>query len=153
MKKCINCNNEFIEDHFNQKYCSLFCVNKARHTRNYKKKNRKRERELRAKDYPDKKMFWSVKSRAKTLGIPFDLDISDCQIPEYCAVLGFKLESNVGGKKPKDNSPSLDRLIPALGYVKGNTRVISHRANHIENNGTIDELEKILAYMKREINE
>ena len=85
-------------------------------------------------------MFWSVKSRAKTLGIPFDLDISDCQIPEYCAVLGFKLESNVGGKKPKDNSPSLDRLIPALGYVKGNTRVISHRANHIKNNGTIDEL-------------
>ena len=48
------------------------------------------------------------------------------------------------------NSPSLDRIRPQLGYVAGNVRVISNRANHLKSNGTISEFEAVLAYMKRE---
>ena len=47
-----------------------------------------------------------------------------------------------------DNSPSIDRLIPELGYIKGNVNVISLRANIIKNNATKDELIKIANWME-----
>ena len=40
--------------------------------------------------------------------------------------------------------PSLDRIDGAKGYVKGNVRVISHRANMLKNDATIEELELVL---------
>ena len=47
-----------------------------------------------------------------------------------------------------DDSPSIDRLIPELGYIKGNVNVISLRANIIKNNATKDELIKIANWME-----
>ena len=47
------------------------------------------------------------------------------------------------------SSPSLDRIIPSLGYVKGNIRVISFRANTLKNNATLSELELILEDAKK----
>ncbi len=48
-----------------------------------------------------------------------------------------------------NNYSTLDRVVPSLGYVKGNVRVISFRANRLKNNATIDEIRAILAYMER----
>ena len=42
------------------------------------------------------------------------------------------------------DSPSLDRIVPELGYVKGNIRVISNRANHLKSDATLEEHRKIL---------
>lgn len=50
-------------------------------------------------------------------------------IPETCPVLGIPL--TIGGKR-SPSSPSLDRIDPALGYVPGNIRVISDRANRLK---------------------
>lgn len=91
-------------------------------------------------------MIRNAKSRAKEKSLPFDLSVGDLEIPNICPVLGVPLcvnEKHVGA-----NSPSLDRLIPELGYVKNNVTVISHKANTIKNNASIEELEKILAWMK-----
>lgn len=49
-----------------------------------------------------------------------------------------------------NNSPSLDRMIPALGYVASNVRVISYRANAIKRDATLDELRALVAYVERE---
>jgi hypothetical protein len=46
-------------------------------------------------------------------------------------------------------SPALDRIVPHLGYVPGNVVVVSHRANFIKNNATVDELELIARNLKR----
>ena len=86
----------------------------------------------RTKEY---RMLTHAKHRAKKNNIPFDLNLEDIIIPEYCPLLGIKLE--FGGK---DAAPSLDRLLPHLGYVRGNILVISKRANTIKNNASIDEL-------------
>jgi hypothetical protein len=67
-------------------------------------------------------------------------------MPEVCPVLGIPLV--VGDGSAKDNSPSIDRINPAGGYTKDNIRVISHRANTIKSNATIEEMEKVLAYIK-----
>jgi hypothetical protein len=91
----------------------------------------------------------NIKARCKKRGLPFNLTLEDIIIPEICPVLGIKLETRIG--KFHDNSPSLDRLIPELGYIKKNVRIISYRANRIKCHASIEDLEKILAYMKREI--
>ena len=87
------------------------------------------------------------KSRAKKYGIPFNIDISDIIIPHTCPVLGISLVSvRENGKRGyHPDSPSLDRIKPQLGYVKGNVRIISARANLLKSNASLDEMRLILA--------
>jgi hypothetical protein len=94
---------------------------------------------------------WIVKrarSGAKVAGVPFNLVEADIIIPEICPALGIKLDP--GAKRTAPNSIALDRIIPRLGYVANNVRVISRRANMIKNNATADELEAIARYIRRE---
>jgi len=42
----------------------------------------------------------------------------------------------------------LDRIIPALGYVKGNVDIISMRANRLKNDLSEEELSRILDYIR-----
>lgn len=87
------------------------------------------------------------KARAKKLNVPFNLTREDIVIPEFCPVLGVRLEH---GTKPfHDNSPSLDRFRPELGYVKGNIYIISFRANRIKGNATLQEIQQVIAYVER----
>ena len=89
-----------------------------------------------------------AKQRAKLLCLPFDLDDRLIHCPRFCPALGLQLRygPNTGGLGP--DSPSIDRVYPALGYVIGNVRVISHRANTIKSDASAEELEKVLAYVK-----
>ena len=89
----------------------------------------------------------SARYRSKKNGIPFDLEESDLIVPEMCPVLGIELR--VCGGVMSHNSPSLDRIVPALGYIAGNVRVISYRANRIKCDATRDEIAKLLEYMDR----
>lgn len=93
----------------------------------------------------------AARYRAKRSGRPFEITEDHIVIPEVCPVLGVPLERNAGGKTALPNSPSIDCLIPELGYVPGNINVISYRANSIKNNATLDELEKLYFWCKREI--
>lgn len=81
------------------------------------------------------KLWHSAKSRAKLKGLAFDIEIADVIIPEYCPILGLKLERLGSG-----NAPSIDRINPELGYVKGNIWVISNKANMMKSNATKQEL-------------
>jgi len=100
------------------------------------------------KNNPEKIMYWTTKGRAKKFGIPFDIEITDIVIPDKCPILGIPLISGRGGGAVTNNSPSLDKIIPNRGYVKGNVKVISMKANAMKSNATIEEMERILAYMK-----
>jgi hypothetical protein len=91
-------------------------------------------------------MWLGAKQRAKRAGLRFDLKISDIVIPEFCPVLGIRLVQN--NKKSFADSPSLDRIFPERGYARGNVQVISHKANTIKNNSTIEDLEKVLNYSR-----
>lgn len=88
-----------------------------------------------------------AEQRAKTKNVPFDLSISDIVIPEICPILGVKFEIAAKGE-PRDYSPSLDRIDPLRGYVKGNIQIISMKANRIKSNASIEEIEKVLGYLK-----
>ena len=88
----------------------------------------------------------NAKRRAKMKNLAFSIDRSDIVIPEYCPILGLKLEfsRNLAGC----SSPSLDRIDSTKGYVKGNVQVISWRANRIKTDATLEELTLLLTYLK-----
>jgi len=81
-------------------------------------------------------------------GLPFALTPDDLVMPKLCPVLGIPLEVRGRGEP---NTPSVDRVIPALGYVRGNVRVISWRANKLKSDCTDpDEMEAVADYIRRE---
>lgn len=89
-----------------------------------------------------RRIFLRTRLRAKKNGTPFNLDISDIIIPKVCPVLGIELISNVG-RGHTDNSPSLDRIINELGYIKGNIQIISYKANAMKRNASMEDLIKL----------
>ena len=93
-------------------------------------------------------MWAHAKKRAREKSFPFDIEPKDIIIPERCPIFGVPLASNKGGSMTA-NSPSLDRLVPSLGYVRGNIDVISRRANTIKNDSTLEELKLIVDYVER----
>lgn len=86
-------------------------------------------------------MVRGAKARATKAGVPFSITPNDIVIPHECPVLNIPIL--VGQDKASDFSPSLDRVVPLLGYVPGNVIVISNRANRIKNNATVFELRQV----------
>lgn len=96
-----------------------------------------------------KAMLLRAKARARKDNVPFDLSVNDVTIPDTCPALGITLYSRTG-RGGGDNSPSLDRTIPGLGYVRGNVQVISNKANRMKNNGSLEELVLICQWLERQ---
>lgn len=143
---CVNCGEPLPEHKRPQaKYCSDLCGRRARTNKHYSlhKEDIAHKREARWSKH-ERLMLARVKSRAKKLGIPFNITEVDIKIPDVCPVLGVRLERQKGKGKPCNYTPSLDRIVPALGYVKGNVRVISNRANLLKSNATLEELTLVL---------
>lgn len=91
----------------------------------------------------------TIKAKCEREGIPFAISIDDLlPLPTECPVFGTPLDYFKEGGGPSNSSPTVDRLIPELGYVPGNVRVISCEANRLKNNATIEQLDKIIRYMK-----
>ncbi len=83
----------------------------------------------RRQQQPDRELWRRARKRAAQFGIAFTIPEATIIIPPACPVLGIPLRW--GGER-SPYSPSLDRIIPALGYVPGNVRVISDRANRLK---------------------
>jgi hypothetical protein len=120
-----------------------FCLacEKTRHSSNYVKNKVTRLKNIeqyRIKNW-QMKMLWQAKATATRKKIPFNLDEHDISIPTHCKYLGVPLTQSLGEGVVWSNT-SLDRIDPALGYVKGNVEVISRKANSMKNMATINEL-------------
>lgn len=89
---------------------------------------------------PEKMMLRSARHRAKSKGLAFNIELIDIVIPELCPVLGIELRANAGNGGALRGSPSLDRIVPELGYVKGNVQVISNAANLLKGDSTPEEM-------------
>jgi hypothetical protein len=98
--------------------------------RSYSREHNARKRKQR----PEFFMLSNARHRAKERGQPCTISEKDIVIPAVCPLLGLALETQLGVLA--HNSPSLDRIDPALGYVPGNVWVISHRANSMKNDAS-----------------
>ncbi len=136
-------------------YCSDSCGNRNRN-RTYDDKQsssgikHQRQRAYR-RLHPSRALLAAVKHRAKKNNIEFSITEEDIPIPNVCPVLGIPLippGSRVNGSGYHPDNASVDRIDPSKGYVPGNVKVISHKANLLKNCATISDVEKVLAYMK-----
>lgn len=152
---CQYCGASFTAKRKDAKWCSSICGNRRRNRTHYNKSpERTRERFKRSRvTHRESLMLSRCKYRAKQRGIPFDLTLEDISIPKTCPVLGIEIRQLSVDDDPKKgyhpNAPSIDRIIPELGYVKNNVRVISARANLLKSDATISELELVLSDLKR----
>ena len=96
---------------------------------------------------PRKTMALNARQNAELKGVPFAIAAEDIQIPAHCPALGLELKTSEHLRS--DSSPSIDRVIPERGYVPGNIRVISWRANRIKSDATADELRRIAEYIEK----
>lgn len=96
---------------------------------------------------PERRLLTFARKRAKDKGLPFDLSVGDITIPAVCPVLGIPLFPNEQTVGP--NSPTIDRIVGELGYVRGNVVVVSFRANTIKNDATLDDLRRIIAFYEK----
>jgi hypothetical protein len=107
-----------------------------------------RESYIREKIYnPVGQLLRRIKTRAKKKGLEFNLEYDDIFIPEVCPILEIPLYQGEGSLGT--NSPSLDRIDNSKGYVKGNVQVVSSRANSLKRDASLEELEKIVEYIRR----
>lgn len=99
---------------------------------------------------PNYYIWCNAKYRAKREGLPFTIKREDIVVPEFCPVLGIPIAASKGVRGVSPNSPSVDRIIPHLGYVPGNIAVISMRANSLKSDASADELELVAKWVRQE---
>lgn len=140
----------------NKAYRELNREHLKEYARTYRKQNPEKIREQIKRSYEKQKvtnfkglLFSSIKARAKQKGIEFSITEEDVIWNTHCPILGIELSFRVKGKR--ESSASLDRIDNAHGYIKGNVHLISNRANRIKSDATLEELEKIIAYMKEKL--
>lgn len=93
--------------------------------REHRRKNLTQYAEKQKKYYVDNPGIYLrnvCKTRAKKLNVPFNLTAEDFDIPEFCPVLGIKIER--GTKGFHDNAASVDRLRPELAIPKVISRLL-----------------------------
>jgi hypothetical protein len=94
----------------------------------------------------EKKLYWYARRNSRRRGEECTLELDDIYIPEFCPVLGIRLQP--GSHTHQDNSPSVDRIDSTKGYTKDNVWIISARANRIKNNSTIEEIGMLYEALK-----
>lgn len=126
---CPECSSEFETKHSHKKYCCFECQD----TGNQKRQWAKRKVDPIARC---KALYQGARNRSLAKSITFDIT------PEYliwlwqeqggcCAVtdLPFNLDYPEVIGEPRFDAPSLDRIVPHLGYTKGNVRLVLYQIN------------------------
>lgn len=103
--------------------------------------------EERYKKNPIPQMLSNSRIRAKNKNIPYNIatkDINDIWPKDNkCPVLNINFEMGYKNKKTKSHAPSLDRIEPKKGYVKGNILVVCDIVNRLKSDASIEDLRKI----------
>lgn len=119
-----------------------------RYQKEYRQRHPQKVKERRQKyriEKPEKDIWYKAKARAKSCGLDFNIEVSDINIPDLCPVLDIPVFKGVG--KVHDGSPSLDRVDPNKGYIKGNVVVISHKANRYKGDMDLATIHRLCDYM------
>jgi hypothetical protein len=83
------------------------------------------------------------KQRAKAEGLAWSLERGDVETPAACACCG-----KAWGRARSDR-PSIDKVVPIRGYVRGNVAIICCACNRRKQDSTPAELRMLLAYVER----
>lgn len=79
-----------------------------------------------------------IQKKAEKIGLEFNLELSDIDIPEVCPYLNIPIE--LSNRTDVRHGPSVDRIDNSKGYIKGNIQIISWKANTMKNSASVREL-------------
>jgi hypothetical protein len=158
--RCKDCNKTYKKE-YHKTYCKSEAYKKIRKQRYWDNPQKEREENQRRrkaniehfkllakKSYRKnirQVLLTQSRQRAKKYHYEHNITIEDIIIPDVCPVLGIPI--SISETKASPNSPSLDRTDNTKGYIKGNVKIISFRANTLKSDASIEELEKILKYL------
>lgn len=91
--------------------------------------------------------FSRKKQNSLRENIEFSISFDELDWPLYCPILNIPIEYENIQDGRVEGSPSFDRIDSTKGYISGNVRIISWRANRIKNDGTAQEHRKIAEYI------
>ena len=113
----------------------------------------KKRMEERYKKNPIPQMLSNSKIRAKSKNIPHNIttkDISDIWPKDNkCPVLNINFEMGYKNKKTKSYAPSLDRIKPKKGYIKGNILIVCDIVNRLKSDAKIEDIGKVFNFYKK----
>lgn len=123
-KICIDCNSNFISFSEKSIRCSV-CNPKAEYKNN-----------MLNYEWRIKKLYSMAKNRALKRKLPFNLskeyliDLWELQDGK-CAISNTIFDLSDYGKfgQVNPNAPSIDRILPELGYIIGNVRITTYHVN------------------------
>ncbi len=135
-RECLKCHNKFTPKGNVAKYCSRKCCLQA----NWRRKSQEPIWRL-------KKLVAMAKNRAATKCLDFNIDI-DYVLTLWngkCAVTGIPLVMKlVGDGTPHPYAPSIDRITPKLGYVRGNIRIVCYQVNIAISEFGLEQFDKLV---------
>lgn len=103
------------------------------------------------KNNPESVILPRIRHRAKVKGLAFTIVAEDIlPVPGRCPCCDRVLLKSEKGY-PDDNSPSLDRIIPELGYIPGNVRWLCQRCNKIKGDASPGEIMRIALFMQKDL--
>lgn len=147
VKLCSSCQKEKAQSEFYKnrngfyKYCkSCYMERNKGYQEDYRTKNRFAIR-VRA-----------CRARAKEKGLAFDLTEGHLREiwTDVCPVFNTPLD--IQALKNSPQHAELDRIIPELGYVNGNVAWLSQRANRIKDDAKLEDLERLVEWLKSKQN-
>lgn len=89
---------------------------------------------------PAKRLIFSTRSSAKKKGLEHTIDVDDLILTEICPYTKIRIDYTAGNGKTM-LKPSVDRIDPSKGYIKGNVEVISSLANTMKSKADIEMLQ------------
>lgn len=175
-RKCKECKRKYDNDRYDKiKNDPDFKSKKLEHGRKYRENHKEKIKEYsldynnrpetierKSKWYQEKvgkssvkemlrRMYYRAKKRALEGNYPFNIDQEDIIFIEKCPILGINLDWTYCNGRT-NNTPSLDKINPKLGYVKGNVQVISWLANLMKSNANKEELEMFCKNIPKYLN-
>lgn len=126
---CAECNSEFSTNKPQKVYCSPICQRVR--SKRLVWLNKKISYKARCRD-----LLAQARGRSKIQNRPFTIEHQDLvdlweEQSGKCAVSGipFNLDFPEKAGEARFDAPSLDRIVPTLGYVKGNIRFVIYQVN------------------------
>lgn len=149
MKKCTKC-SELKENFGKHKHTADGLASWCRDCKNVQS-NKKKDEKMLTKLGHVTRILSQRKTEAKKQNVVFEIDKEYALsiAGDICPVLGMPLSWCERKGKATDNSPSLDKFDPKLGYVPGNVAWISFLANTIKSNATVEQIESVANWMRK----
>lgn len=125
------------KEEINQHQRAVYAKEKQRILANNKKSAIKRRWDVK------RRMMENIRSGARARNLECKVSYEDIDIPPICPYLGIALDLSpglAGDSRYNIDRPSVDRIDNSKGYIPGNIMVISHLANSMKRNATIEQL-------------